>query len=705
MIGEVLNLKIIKGLIFASFFAPILIVNYFFFPFIVPKAIFFQVLIEVALFFYILLVISNKSYLPKMDILAKSVLLFFGVYLIAGIFGENVFRSFFGTFERMLGVFNLAHFVVLFFILRAVFTNKKDWIKLFRVFLFAGVIVGLYGFGQKLGISSLYNEGTNRIDSTIGNAAFFAAYMIFNTFFAMALMFIDRGSKFFNYFYKFSFIIGILGIYLSETRGAILGAFFAFLFLAGAWLLHNRKNIKFSNIKSNKGLAWIFGFFAIIIILFFVNKDILLDPLKRIGSISLNDTTTKTRILAAGVSWNGFLERPLLGWGPENYNLVFDKYYDPGLYPAEEWFDHAHNIIFDNLISAGAFGLLSYLFLLGVVIYLLFCYGKLEEENFIVSRIFMALILAYFLQNLFVFDALATYLPFFILLAFVGFLSTGEKSTYTGNKSGINPASFGVLLITLIAVVYFFNIKPAMAAHYITNAIITSPNYSDDALKNFKKAFDFALQGKPEISSRMMDYAINLSRNENISGDAKTRFAKKTIERAREAISEEPKNFRYYSYFTNAAFIDGENKELLKEIDAALDKITPLAKNKPTLHLQKYRVKALLGKNEEALSELKQAMDLYYDPDISIVLASSYRKIGDTKASIELLEKIFERGGIDLKKQITIAVELASMGENDKAITIIKKIMENNPDFKSDGPLFIKEIEKGRFLNGNFKIE
>jgi len=185
-------LNIIKGFVLVSLFSPLVVFDYSYFPFIVPKTLFFQVIVEVALFFYLILVFSKKSYAPKLDMMTRAVLLFFGITILAALFGENTFRSFFGVFERMLGVFNLAHFVVLFLILRAVFRTKKDWVLLFRTFLIAGSLVGLYGLGQKLGLSFLYNTGTNRIDATIGNAAFFAAYMMFNVFFAAFLLFTDK---------------------------------------------------------------------------------------------------------------------------------------------------------------------------------------------------------------------------------------------------------------------------------------------------------------------------------------------------------------------------------------------------------------------------------------------------------------------------------------------------------------------------------
>jgi len=43
------------------------------------------------------------------------------------------------------------------------------------------------------------------------------------------------------------------------------------------------------------------------------------------------------------MAWEGVKEKPLLGWGQENFNLVFNKYYEPSLYGQEVWFDRVHN--------------------------------------------------------------------------------------------------------------------------------------------------------------------------------------------------------------------------------------------------------------------------------------------------------------------------------------------------------------------------
>ena len=67
----------------------------------------------------------------------------------------------------------------------------------------------------------------------------------------------------------------------------------------------------------------------------------------------------------------GFQEKPILGWGQDGFNYVFNKYYDPAMYGQESWFDRAHNAPLDFLVAGGILGFLSYFGLFFSVLYLL----------------------------------------------------------------------------------------------------------------------------------------------------------------------------------------------------------------------------------------------------------------------------------------------------------------------------------------------
>jgi O-antigen ligase len=86
-----------------------------------------------------------------------------------------------------------------------------------------------------------------------------------------------------------------------------------------------------------------------------------IEPLARLTSITYSEGTIMSRFMNISMAWEGFKERPILGWGQENYAAVFDKNYNPAMYAQEPWFDRTHNVILDWLIAGGILGLLAYL--------------------------------------------------------------------------------------------------------------------------------------------------------------------------------------------------------------------------------------------------------------------------------------------------------------------------------------------------------
>ena len=79
-------------------------------------------------------------------------------------------------------------------------------------------------------------------------------------------------------------------------------------------------------------------------------------PCSRVFRYLITEQTTKSRFQIWGMAIEGFKENPLLGWGQDNFNLVFNKYYDSRLYDQEPFFDRAHNVFLDWLIAGGIVG-------------------------------------------------------------------------------------------------------------------------------------------------------------------------------------------------------------------------------------------------------------------------------------------------------------------------------------------------------------
>jgi len=168
-------------------------------------------------------------------------------------------------------------------------------------------------------------------------------------------------------------------------------------------------------------------------------------PEGRLLQISLSDSTAQTRFWVWDEAWKGFLDRPIFGWGPENFTPVFDKYFNPNFYvpgqSSETWFDRAHSIYFDYLVETGLVGLISYL-----AIFAVFYWGLVKKAfknrkaphegqpevhhktaTNIQIGLLLALPLAYLIQGVAIFDVFPMYICLFTLFAFGAY--------YTNNYS------------------------------------------------------------------------------------------------------------------------------------------------------------------------------------------------------------------------------------------------------------------------------
>ncbi|MBU2578850.1 hypothetical protein KKA09_01915, partial [Patescibacteria group bacterium] len=94
----------------------------------------------------------------------------------------------------------------------------------------------------------------------------------------------------------------------------------------------------------------------------------------------------------------------------------------------EVWFDRTHNIVWDTLLSIGILGFLTYLGLFFALFFILAKkYFKEKTINFATFSVFLAIPIAYFVQNLMVFDMATSLIMFFLILGFGSFLANKDK--------------------------------------------------------------------------------------------------------------------------------------------------------------------------------------------------------------------------------------------------------------------------------------
>ena len=461
---ERILLSIIRWGAYVSLLTPLIVVDDFFYSFVVPKTIYFRIIVEIILATYLILILSFPKYRPKINALSVSVFVFILISIATSVLGVDPQRSFWSVYERETGLFTLLHFYAFFVVLSNVFKDKKDWGKLFFVSIVIGVICCL----GVVSASSIAKGG-----GTIGNTSFLASYLLFNVFFAIALL-VEHKFSGLGIFAIVSLLIMIPILLTSTARGAIV-SFFGGLFLLFIGLLF------FSGKKKLKIIAIIIPLILIGLgmFLFFYFPTV-----RNFVISSLNDM--KARYIVWEMAWTGVLEKPILGWGLENFNVVFGKYFNPKLflaeYGGEVWFDRAHNIILDTLINSGIVGLISYLSVFCISIFLLLkkCFVE-NKERIGVNLVIISLLVAYFVQNLLVFDLISSFVTFFLVLAFVDSLTQKEdleeSKSFVINKFS-KKLCYVLIFILTSSCFYFGNIQPANSA-INTSGMIMSNNLTE----------------------------------------------------------------------------------------------------------------------------------------------------------------------------------------------------------------------------------
>ena len=446
-------LSVSKFFLYASVLCVLVVMTSTFFPFIGGKDYFFRIAIELSLTFFVLWwafeapegVVSKMLKRIVREPLFIAVSLFVAMFMLATIFAYDSHAAFWSNYERGEGGFQMLHYYSFFFLLVCLFDSRKDWIRLFWVSLGTTVGMILYGLGAAVFVTRSDGSFSNpfgfvgpyivngklakptffgrvfaseRFQGSLGNPAYVAPYLMFSFFYLLWLWISERTKTLFKNISYGTLLLFLFAFFYfgSQTRGAFVGfvgALFAFLVV-----------LAFKNRAWRKWALLTIAAFAILggTVAYYRQSDFAKKLLPaRLLDIGISDSSFQTRLWTWNSAWQGFKERPLLGWGPENFSAVFDKHFDPRHFipgkPSETWFDYAHSVVFDYLSETGILGLVSYLGIFAVF-YWEWTRKRSIEGGAIGAALLAALPFGYLIQGLALFNVLPIYLNLFLFLGF-----------------------------------------------------------------------------------------------------------------------------------------------------------------------------------------------------------------------------------------------------------------------------------------------
>lgn len=469
-------------------------------------------------------------------------------------------------------------------------------------------------------------------------------------------------------------LINFIVILYTRSRGVQLGLLGS-IFLACLLSL-----ILINKVSIRKG----FAIFLIIISLlaggFWLNREapiISQNPfLSRIAAISWSDKTTRSRLILWSFTWEGVKERPVFGWGQENFPKVFGRHYDPRMADQEEWFDRSHNVFLDWLIVGGFSGLSLYIALWFLsLLYLWYSknFSKLEKI------IFTSLLAGYFFQNIFVFDNLTSYIFFFTWLAFAHYRSRPEDKPLMNIEVS---ETFQIITATIFLVLAMFifyqvNYLPFKANNLISKAKTELFRQPQKSLEYYQEVFSLNTFGSLEASEHFVLDGLNLSTIEEVPMNIKTAFAQASINRLEEMILLHPDNIRFLH-------IKGLVYRHYGQYDLAvhsLEKALELSPNKQTIMADLAISLYLANREEEAEVLMEKALDNSFG--ITKIIDKGINFFAQTKNYQRLsdLWKIrSELNPEDYKARTSYAVSLYVLGDKDRALQEIDLIILDFPE-------------------------
>lgn len=608
-INKLLRSVVLAG-IFAVPFIPLIVSSSMYFPFITGKNFAFRVIVGVIFGLWLYLAYKEPTYRPKKSWLLYSAAAYLGVMILATAFGVNSVRSFWSNFERMEGLVTYLHLFAYFLVISTVLNSKKLWFWFLNTSVLASVIISIYGFVQLAGKAAIHQSGT-RLDATLGNSAYLAVYILFHIFLLAYLCVVAQreNNRFLKYLYAILGVAEAVILYFTATRGAILGLLggVGLIVLLLAW--RGRGSVRKWSLGAVAVMIVLVGLFIGIKDTAFVKES---PVLSRFGEISLSSGTSMSRLLIWNMSWQGFKERPILGWGPENYGVVFAKFYDPKMWGQEPWFDRSHNVFFDNLINGGLLGLVAYLALFGFTLYYIWRRKEGDESNDLLGKsILTGLLAGYFFQNIFVFDNLVSSILFYSVIGYVQAVwagAIGETPVFQ-NKTEKEEDAYGTLVAigavgVIILSVYYFSWRGITVSQTLIKAI--SSQTAEPAVQNFEKIFAYNnVVGLTEAREQLISRAPGILGSANVANETKQ------------------------AYFTLI------NEQMVKHFAGA--------DNDTRMHLFYGSLLRAMGSNDLAIAQLERARELSPQKQgVLFELGSTYLAKGDKVKAREVLKLAYE---------------------------------------------------------------
>jgi O-antigen ligase len=675
--------RLARWSLYATSVVPLLVVPQLFFPFVTGRAVYFRLLVQVATaaLLYSVLTRDSKRYLRR-DWILIAFAAFVAVNALSAALGAAPMRSMFGDYERMGGVWNWLHLFAYLVVLRAFF-NDSDWNRFFGLCLVVAVTVGGIAVLQETPYRLPSRIGGAKTGATIGNPGLLAPYLLANI--AIALLAAVTWTRRRSLYIGASAFLSI-PLVLSANRSATLGLLFGAAIGLGAYYVFRREYTRRGIVLIATATA--FAFAVPLLARFQWSGPITgrVTLLTKLGSGVDSSRVIQWRAAVAGAR-----ERPVLGFGPENYHLVWSRHYQAEMYrfAGDERWDRAHNAYLDALSTTGVLGFAA---LIGVWI-VLARETLRARRSLSLSAASAAVLLGFF-------AAYAVYLFFWFFdlnssmlwVAIAAYVASQARKQRLIEFGPAHPRRWQTTVILGLGAVvfassaYVHSVETIRVAAVLGRAGIPGRT-AEGALRDFETVFDspgpgthhaYYLYGSLLRSLLPQFERIRRDPERSAQMDRAFRRVLEEIEHERE---KDPLNERILVQRARIALLGSIFYQNSLPYDYALEDLRAAVRLAPR-NLQTYLVlgNSLIvgGRARQALPVLDHARRL--NPELGQTrwyIATAYAQLGDFAAAAEwLLGAIDKRFAPDAATVLRVVEGLSSTGDRETAAAVASRYVQ-----------------------------
>ena len=443
---------------------PLVSAPWTFYPLPVGKAVYARVLIAAVFALWAILALVRPSWRPPRSALLALLGAWLGVAVLSAVFGVSPQYSFWSSYDRMQGIVNAAHWAAFALVVASVARTGADWTRLLNANLAVGLAVSLIAIGRYAWpeaplLIPVEEKRWPRIGASAGNPLLLGAYLQAITLLAVGFLVrsyalppapvpgpgASRGARRRaarrarkgppqprgdgsgrRLFWIATACTALAGVALTGSLGALAGLAAG---LGAASVLY----VLFGRARQARrlGLAGLGAVMAVAAALALAQVLRGEAPPRAFDNRMLERATSAERVGHAlgnrlrnwEAGMKAFAERPVLGWGSDNYFIASARHLSAP-HGRAKVLDHAHNLLVEEAASRGVLGLAAWLALWGLTaLVVLRAARRLEEPRERALAVFAGAALAgWFVQGLTSFYGPGIWLQHMLLLAFLAHL-------------------------------------------------------------------------------------------------------------------------------------------------------------------------------------------------------------------------------------------------------------------------------------------